>query len=276
MFAAATLAVTSAGYISSNIHHGNDGGYNVHHEPHAYAHIPKTLFSPASEVSHAYSSIENVPVSHKSLHYESPISDGHYGVATAGQVAEYTKAIYPSSKTYTSIAPAYIKHQEDYPTPVKTTVYSSPIHETAYVSAPTYNKAIQYSAPQYASYAPEHHVDYNGYAHAATQQKLVHGYDGTLSHYAKQVSTPFSSVSKYDTRLTKDNDYHYNVAVTPTPAVHYVSAPQHEQPIHYQSAAPVHHQYGHGAPVANKAVHYSPAEEVSHASFQGLGTQYKW
>ncbi|XP_017039570.1 cuticle protein LPCP-23 [Drosophila ficusphila] len=168
------------------------------------------------------------------------------------------------------------------------------------------------------------------HAVAHTQQNVVRSFDGTVSHYAKSLATPFSQVHKQDTRIS-NNVYQPAVAKTfsyaPAPVPVSIPAPvhfQHAQPepsqlftqaspvyqqpaqietsaIHHQAAQveglsayhqpahvhtpsvyhqpaqvqspSVYHQpshYGHQPAV----IQYSPAETVSHMSFDGFGTHY--
>ncbi|XP_036336952.1 larval/pupal cuticle protein H1C-like isoform X1 [Rhagoletis pomonella] len=187
---------------------------------------------------------------------------------------------------------------------------------------------------------------------ASTHQNVVRSFDGTVSHYSKNVETPYSSVHKSDTRIS-NNVYTPAVAKTVTYAApsqtvyeHHEAAPAvyaHPEPqptaavythaapvtktvsyaapvvaktltyaapapvyaapavaktISYAAPAPVYHQhaapavatttYNHGPAAASythnspgvsaygssQTVHYSPAEMVSHMSFDGFGTHW--
>ncbi|EDW17784.1 uncharacterized protein Dmoj_GI12454 [Drosophila mojavensis] len=131
------------------------------------------------------------------------------------------------------------------------------------------------------------------HAVAHTQQNVVRSYDGTVSHYAKSVSTPYSQVHKQDTRIS-NNVYQPAIAKTisyaapapaPAPTVYtshqpavYSQAPvyhqqqQQQQQQQYQQPIPaVQSTYSSHQPIA---VHYSPAEAVSHMSFDGFGTHW--
>ncbi|XP_016971567.1 cuticle protein 76 [Drosophila rhopaloa] len=183
-------------------------------------------------------------------------------------------------------------------------------------------------------------ISYAGDEHAVahTQQNVVRSFDGTVSHYAKSVATPFSQVHKQDTRIS-NNVYQPAVAKTfsyapapvpvsiPAPVYthHAQSEPSHlftqASPVYHQPAPSVYHQPAHveapsvyhqpaqvqsasvyhqpahvqtpsvyhqPAHVENPAVYqqtahyshqpaviqYSPAETVSHMSFDGFGTHY--
>lgn len=72
-----------------------------------------------------------------------------------------------------------------------------------------------------------------------TQHNVVRTIDGTISQYSKAVDTPFSSVRKVDTRIN-NNVYSPAVAISPIA----------------------------------RTISYSPAVEVAHVSFDGLGTHY--
>ncbi|XP_017066726.1 pupal cuticle protein G1A [Drosophila eugracilis] len=186
------------------------------------------------------------------------------------------------------------------------------------------------------NYATDEH------AVAHTQQNVVRSFDGTVSHYAKSVATPYSQVHKQDTRIS-NNVYQPAVAKTfsyaPAPVPVSIPAPvysQHAQPepSHlFTQASPVYHQSAHDqAPAVyqqeahvqapaeyHQAAHiqtpsvyhqpaqvqspsvyhqsahvetpsvyhqpahyshqpaviqYSPAETVSHMTFDGFGTHY--
>ncbi|KAH8293775.1 hypothetical protein KR054_004366 [Drosophila jambulina] len=185
--------------------------------------------------------------------------------------------------------------------------------------APTWAGIVAPAGLSYGYTGDEHAV-------AHTQSNVVRSFDGTVSHYAKSVATPFSQVHKHDTRIS-NNVYQPAVAKTisyaPAPVPVSIPAPvytQHAQPepahlftqaapvyhqpapvqtpvtyhqaaplpIYHQSAhvqAPVYHQTGHveSPSVYHQAahlshqpavIHYSPAETVSHMSFDGFGTHY--
>ncbi|KAH8395048.1 hypothetical protein KR215_006442 [Drosophila sulfurigaster] len=154
-------------------------------------------------------------------------------------------------------------------------------------------------APAWAGIIAQPSLSYVGDEHAVahTQQNVVRSFDGTVSHYAKSVATPYSQVHKQDTRIS-NNVYQPAIAKTVTyaapaqvytphqpapaqvytphqPAVYTHSAPvaaaapvyQHQQPI---PSAPV--TYASHQP--QTVIHYSPAETVSHMSFDGFGTHW--
>ncbi|XP_036336957.1 larval/pupal cuticle protein H1C-like isoform X2 [Rhagoletis pomonella] len=176
---------------------------------------------------------------------------------------------------------------------------------------------------------------------ASTHQNVVRSFDGTVSHYSKNVETPYSSVHKSDTRIS-NNVYTPAVAKTvtyaapsqtPTAAVYthaapvpktvsyaapvvakaltyaapapvyaapapVYAAPAVAKTVSYAAPAHVYHQhaapavatttYNHGPAGASythnspgvsaygssQTVHYSPAEMVSHMSFDGFGTHW--
>ncbi|GJQ86297.1 hypothetical protein Trydic_g8993 [Trypoxylus dichotomus] len=136
----------------------------------------------------------------------------------------------------------------------------------------------------------------------ASQQSVIRSLGGNqaISTYSKAVDSAFSTVRKYDTRITNDalTVAHAPVAYA-APVAHAVAAPvasyAHAAPITtYAAAAPVA-SYAHaapittyaaaapvatyaaGAPVISKAaVSYSPAAVVAHTTFAGLGAHYEW
>ncbi|SPP77201.1 larval/pupal cuticle protein H1C [Drosophila guanche] len=148
--------------------------------------------------------------------------------------------------------------------------------------------------PSLSHYGDEHAV-------AHTQQNVVRSFDGTVSHYAKSVATPYAQVHKQDTRISnnvyqpaiaKTVTYHqaepaaaavYNHHAHPEPQLFTQAAPQAAvysapQAALYHQAAPqasVYHQSA--TPVVSHqpaVIHYSPAESVSHMSFDGFGTHW--
>ncbi|KAH8398725.1 hypothetical protein KR222_001290 [Zaprionus bogoriensis] len=167
------------------------------------------------------------------------------------------------------------------------------------LSQPAWAGIIAQPALSYA--ADEHAV-------AHTQQNVLRSYDGTVSHYAKSVATPYSQVHKQDTRIS-NNVYQPAYAapaavVAPAAQLHQVYTQhqpaavyaqhqpaavytEHQPAVVHAQPAVVHTQpaavYSHAAPVAHAAyashqqpavVHYSPAESVSHMSFDGFGTHW--
>ena len=109
-------------------------------------------------------------------------------------------------------------------------VIEAPLGLGHYAAAP----ALHYAAPA---------------AVGATHQSTIQTAHGTVSHHSKAVDTPYSSVRKYDTRVTNES---------PAYAVH----------------APV---LAHAPVVAHAPVlHYSPASAVSHISYHGKFANYAW
>ncbi|XP_043647885.1 cuticle protein LPCP-23 [Drosophila teissieri] len=184
-------------------------------------------------------------------------------------------------------------------------------------------------APTWAGLIAQPTISYAGDEHAVahTQQNVVRSFDGTVSHYAKSLATPYSQVHKQDTRIS-NNVYQPAVAKTfsyaPAPVPVSVPAPvyahqAHQEPTQlFTQASPVYHQAAHvqTPSVYHQAAHvqtpsvyhqpaqvqsyhqpghvetpsvyhqsahysqqpaviqYSPAESVSHMSFDGFGTHY--
>ncbi|KAL3275995.1 hypothetical protein HHI36_020726 [Cryptolaemus montrouzieri] len=145
----------------------------------------------------------------------------------------------------------------------------------AYISQPTV--AVAHAAPV-AIHAP---------AIGTSQQNVLRSYGGNqaISTYSKAVDSAFSSVRKYDTRITNDAVSVYAHA-TPVAATYSAPAISYAAPAAYATpaisyAAPV--TYAHAAPVATyaaapvvakAALAYSPAVAVAHTSFTGLGVNY--
>lgn len=141
-------------------------------------------------------------------------------------------------------------------------------------------------------------IDYAGNEHAVahTHQNVVRNFDGTVSHYAKSVATPYSQVHKQDTRISNNVYQPAYAAPAPAPAAVYTQHQpavytqhqpavytQHQPAAVYAEPAPVYHQPQQHIPVTHAtyashqpavAVHYSPAETVSHMTFDGFGTHW--
>lgn len=134
-------------------------------------------------------------------------------------------------------------------------------------------------------------IDYasNEHAVAHTHQNVVRNFDGTVSHYAKSVATPYSQVHKQDTRISNNVYQPAYAAPAPAPAAVYTQHQpaavytQHQPAAVYAQPAPVYHQPQQHIPLTHAtyashqpavAVHYSPAETVSHMSFDGFGTHW--
>nr|XP_023017416.1 larval/pupal cuticle protein H1C-like [Leptinotarsa decemlineata] len=161
-------------------------------------------------------------------------------------------------------------------------VSSSYIHQASPV-------AVAHAAPVVSTYAASP-VAIHAPAYGATHQSVERSLGGaqSVSHYSKAVDSAFSSVRKYDTRITNDalSVAHapvvsaYSAAPVYTkavaPAVAYSAAPsfsssyiQKAAPLAYASyahAAPVA-TYAHAAPVATYAAHAAPvAAYAAHAA----------
>ncbi|KAF5280610.1 hypothetical protein FQA39_LY05258 [Lamprigera yunnana] len=213
--------------------------------------------------------------------------------AAPAQVAHYSSA--------PAVSSSYIHqaHSGVHAAPVAA-VHAAPVAavHAAPVAAIHAAPVVHHAAP-YVHHAAVHAAPVAVHAPAvgASEQSVVRSYGGNhaVSHYAKAVDSAFSSVRKYDTRITND-------ALAVAPVAHYAHAAPvahyaHAAPLaHYAHAAPVAH-YAHAAPVAAYAAHaapvaayaahaplvaktaavaYSPAAVVSHATFSGHGAHYAW
>ncbi|KAM7356734.1 uncharacterized protein ACRADG_002370 [Cochliomyia hominivorax] len=173
------------------------------------------------------------------------------------------------------------------------------------VASAGYVSPVTYAATPVAKYVNPA-VD----AVASTQQNVVRSFGGTVSTYSKSVQTPYSSVSKVDTRVSNNvytpavaKTIHYaapTVAKTVTYAAPAVSktltyaAPAIAKTISYADPAPLYAKtlvsspvvstvnthtpvvYSHAAPVVKQAIAYSPAATVAHVSFEGFGSHWNY
>ncbi|KAJ8922046.1 hypothetical protein NQ315_008687 [Exocentrus adspersus] len=117
--------------------------------------------------------------------------------------------------------------------------------------------AATYAAAPVAVHAPS-----IGASHQSVERSL--GGAQSVSHYSKAVDSAFSSVRKYDTRITND-------------ALRFAAAPlavAHAAPLAVAHASPF--SVAPGPVVTKAAIAYSPAAVVSHATFTGLGASYQW
>ncbi|XP_030572440.1 cuticle protein LPCP-23 [Drosophila novamexicana] len=164
-------------------------------------------------------------------------------------------------------------------------------------------------APAPATYVAQPHYDAVG----TTQQNVVRSFGGTVSTYSKNVVTPYSSVSKVDSRTTNNVYTPKTVYSAPAavvtksvyaaPAVTYAApAPVLAKTVSYAAPAPVLAKtVSYAAPAVTYAAHspviaktyaapavayaapaaaptayvkYSPAIGVAHVSFDGFGSHW--
>ncbi len=194
-----------------------------------------------------------------------------------------------------SSVPAVAYSAPEHHSYTKTVAYSQP---KAYISQPAAVATYHYPEQHAVAYQPAHHatVITPHYEHGHSEQNIVRSAHGTVSQISKVVQTPTSSVRKSDTRIVNDGyktvSYaaqpatyvHAQPAVVASPVVHKtvvsqpIAAHYSHQPVAY-SAPVVHHSApvyeAHTAPVLAK-VHYSPAVETSHVSFESPIAHYAW
>lgn len=229
-------------------------------------------------------------------------------LANAGIIAEqpaYTSYSYAPSAVKTLVQPVAYSAGQYHHAPAasssqsftKTISHSQP---KAYIAQPAVASYHSYEPQQYAvsSYhqEPEHHVYasqpvYGYTSHGSSEQNIVRSAYGTVSQISKAVDTPHSTVRKYDTRIINDG---YKTVSYAQPAA-YVQPIQHVQPAvyaqplvtktvatpvtqysHQYAAEPQYQTYAQHAPVVATKVHYSPALEVAHASFESPVAHYSW
>lgn len=138
--------------------------------------------------------------------------------------------------------------------------------------------AYSYATPSaYTQLSYNANPAYNSYG--SSSQNVIRSYDGTISQYSKAVDSPFSSVRKYDTRIT-NNQYTPQLVQYAAPAHHHqqiLTTVPHATYAH--SGAYVQPAYAHSGAYVQPAAHhvsYSPAASVAHVSFDGLGAHYAW
>ncbi|CAH0552994.1 unnamed protein product [Brassicogethes aeneus] len=171
------------------------------------------------------------------------------GFLSAPAVATYsaTPAVHYSAAP--AVSSSYIRQASAAPV-LSTYAAAAPVVST-YATAPV---AIAHAAP----------VAFHAPAFGSSQQNVIRSFGGAqaISTYSKAVDTPFSSVRKYDTRITNDA-----LSVAHAPLVSTYTATH---------AAPID-TYSHASPVVAKAaLAYSPAVAVSHMTFSGLGASYAY
>ncbi|ALC43316.1 CG8543 [Drosophila busckii] len=171
-----------------------------------------------------------------------------------GTVSSYSKAV---DTPYSSVRKTDTRIQNNVYTPaVKTTSYAAPLYTQATPVAVT--KSFQPAAAIYA-------------APAAVVAKTV---------YAAAAPAPLVAKTLYSTPVVTKS-------YAPAPAVAY-AAPVVAKTLTYAAPAltqvshgPAASTYSHNAPAlgvssygSSQTVHYSPAESVSHMSFDGFGTHW--
>lgn len=151
-----------------------------------------------------------------------------------------------------------------------------------------YSSAAEVSHVYNSLHAPQllHGASYSDghLAHGVQQQSILRTHGGTISQISKQVVSPHSHVSKFDTRINNDGLKTISYA-SPSISHGYASAPiaYKSAPLIAQShyaAAPVaysHHQpaiisqHGHGLATAPLAYSHQPALISQHGHGHGLG-----
>lgn len=234
-------------------------------------------------------------------------------IAEQPAYTSYSYAAAPAVKTLVQPVAYAAGHHEYHHAPASSSSFqkiSFPQQKT-YIAQP----AVHSYEPQYVQsyhHEPAHQVYaaapvYGHYEHGSSEQNIVRSHHGTVSHISKAVDTPHSSVRKYDTRVINDGYKTVSYAqpayvaqpavhsyaspvlaktVVSAPVVHKIAQPvqqyvaqpavQHysAQPAHYHYAQP--QTYAQHAPVLATKVHYSPAIEVAHASFESPDAHYSW
>ncbi|KAK9509385.1 hypothetical protein O3M35_006716 [Rhynocoris fuscipes] len=138
----------------------------------------------------------------------------------------------------------------------------APAYATTYAAAP-----VAYAAAPAVSTAI-----------GTSQQSTLRSLDGgnVVSQYSKAVDTAFSSVRKYDTRITNDARLLAPAVATYAHAAPAVATYAHAAPV---VAARAYAPAVAAAPVAHAGllgVAYSAAPAVAHIAFDGLGAHYAW
>ncbi|XP_050679050.1 pupal cuticle protein C1B-like [Leptidea sinapis] len=147
-------------------------------------------------------------------------------------------------------------------------------------------------------------------AEVSTQETRENSLGGQKTTFSKTITTPFSSVQKYDTRITNNALLTHAVPTIYSSPIHSIHTPVYYSNPSYSVATPVVSNtysvpitYSHNTvPIATKTystpiltktsgltfsstpitqnhavkVTYSEAPLVSHMTFTGLGTNYAW
>lgn len=278
----ATLALANAGYVEQ--------------PSYAYAAAPvKTVVQPV-----AYAADHH--------HYSAPASSSSSFTKTVSysQPKAYVAA-QPAIASYHSYEPEH-HYVQNYHAEPQQHVYASPVYghyehgtseqnivrsahgtvshisksvDTPHSSVRKYDtrvindgyKTVQYSQPAaYVSHQPTAYVSHQPAVHTYAQP-AVHSYAPAVVAQpllTKAISTPVVSKTIVSAPVVAKT-----VAVAHQPT-HYQTA--YAQPAHYQTsyAQPQYQTYAQHAPVLASKVHYSPAIEVAHASFESPVAHYSW
>lgn len=145
---------------------------------------------------------------------------------------------------------------------------AAPALSSSYIHTAAPAIAVAHAAPVVQSYAAP--VAIQSPSVGAFEHNVYRSLGGaqSVSTYTKAVDSPFSSVRKFDTRITND-------ALAVAPAIAPVAT--YAAPAISTYGAPLLTRSVVPAPLVTKAaVAYSPAAVVAHATFTGLGTSYGW
>lgn len=220
-------------------------------QPKAYvAHQPAVQAYHAYEPEQHYvSSYQQEPEHHVYAapaygHYEHGQSEQNIVRSAHGTVSHISKTV---NTPHSSV------HKYD------TRVINDGYKTLAYAQPAAY---VAHQPTAYVSHQPASYVAHQPSAYVA-HQPAVHAYSSPI--VAKTISQPLLTKTIAQPVLAK-------TVHVQQPAVHAYSAPAHYQ----YSAQPQYQTYAQHAPVLAQKVHYSPAIEVAHASFESPVAHYSW
>lgn len=263
----ATLAVANCGFIAeqpaySSLSYAAPVKTLVHQQPIAYAadhHVIAAAPSTSYTKTHSYSAPKSYisqPAasyhSYEPAHYSAPLAVSSYHHEPSHQLA------------YAAPAYGHYEHGTSEQNIVRsahgTVSHISKAVDTPHSSVRKYDTRIINDGYKTLSYQPA--TTYVQSAPVLTKTVVAQPLlTKTVAHVAQPVA--YSQPIAYAQPQYVHSEPQYAHA-----APQYAhAAPQ------YAHAAP---QYAHAAPVLAKSVHFSPAADVAHVSFDGFGTHYGW
>ncbi|KAJ6633640.1 Larval/pupal cuticle protein H1C, partial [Pseudolycoriella hygida] len=299
--AALSVAASNAGFIDSaytrDVHSHHDEYapvakyaysapsvnhvYNTVKEIATHAPVQQYTAAPIHEVQYApvQKTVEYTPVVHKNVHYDHHSTPSH----TLAYPVKKIQAYAPIAKTI-SYAPAAVIEPVHHHEPTYQHTHES-VERNHAGTVSHYGKTV--STPHSHVQKLDTRVTNEHYKVAAVPTvhykvaPVVHHEAPEVHHYTHStpVALEYSQPAPVQHHYTAPVQHQYSHSA---PVQHHYS---HSTPVqHHSHSAPIQHytqsaptqQYAHAAPVVayNKAVKYSSADAVSHASFHSNDAQY--